>query len=98
MSEHAYRDQALRAKLAPKGEAVLVTPEGITTLETQTLRVRVRIVDVQYGEGPLPPNSFFERLTVELAAWPKEGAAGSGLPQPPDSSAAFGDTAELLNY
>jgi hypothetical protein len=100
MSEHAFNDQALRTKLAPKGEAVMVTPGGITVLETQTLRVQVRTVDLQYGEGALPPKSFFERLTVEIAAWPKEGAAANGgsPPQPPDASAAFGDTAELLNY
>ncbi|MBN1563414.1 MAG: hypothetical protein JXA10_06230 [Anaerolineae bacterium] len=101
MSEHAFNDQALRTKLAPKGEAVMVTPNGTTWLETQTLRVRVRVVDLQYGEGALPPNSFFERLTIELAAWQKEAEAdgGSDAPlQPPDASAAFGDTAELLNY
>jgi hypothetical protein len=97
MSDHAFKDQALRTKLAPKGEAILVSPGGVTTLETQTLRVQVRIVDLQYGEGSLPSNSFFERLTVEIAAWPKE-EAGSGAPRPPDTSTAFGDTAELLNY
>jgi hypothetical protein len=97
MSEHAYNDQALRTKLAPKGEAVLAAPNAITTLETQTLRVRVRVIDLQYGEGALPPNSFFQRLTVEIAAWPK-GDSGAGTSQPPDTSAAFGDTAELLNY
>ncbi|RPJ01317.1 MAG: hypothetical protein EHM39_03450 [Chloroflexi bacterium] len=96
MSEHAYNDQALRTKLAPKGEAVLAAPNAITVLETQTLRLRVRIIDLQYGEGPLPPHSFFERLTVEIAAWPKDDL-GEGT-VPPDSSAAFGDTAELLNY
>jgi len=98
MSEHAYNDQALRTKLAPKGEAVLVTPAGVSVLETQTLRVQVRIIDLQYGGGALPPNSYFERLTVEIAAWPKEGGLSGGSPQPPDTSAAFGDTAELLNY
>jgi len=98
MSEHAFNDPALRTKLAPKGEAVLVTPGGVTILETQTLRVQVRIVDLQYGEGALPPHSFFERLTVELAAWPKEGAEGGKPASQPASSAAFGDTAELLNY
>ena len=97
MSEHAYNDQALRTKLAPKGEAVLAAPNAVTTLETQTLRLRIRIIDLQYGEGALPPNSFFERLTVEIAAWPKDDG-GSGTPPPPDTSAAFGDTAELLNY
>jgi hypothetical protein len=99
MSEHAYNDQALRTKLAPKGEAVLAQPGGMTVLETQTLRVQVRIVDLQYGEGSLPPHSFFERLTVEIAAWPKEGAAaGRTAAQPSDPTAAFGDTTELLNY
>jgi hypothetical protein len=97
MSEHAYNDQALRTKLAPKGEAVLLEPGGITILETQTLRLRVRVIDLQYGEGALPLHSFFERLTVELAAWPKESVGGQP-PLPPDTSAAFGDTAELLNY
>ncbi len=98
MSEHAFNDEALRTKLAPKGEAVLATEGGVTVLETQTLRVQVRIVDLQYGSGPLPRNSYFERLTVELAAWTKEEQAGNGRSQPPDTSAAFGDTAELLNY
>lgn len=97
MSEHAFRDQALRTKLAPKGEAVMVSPNAVTSLETQTLRVRIRVMDLQYGEGALPPNSYFERMTVEIAAWPKEGAGGEGA-MPSDSSAAFGDTAELLNY
>jgi hypothetical protein len=98
MSEHAFKDQALRSKLAPKGDAVMVAPGAITSLETQTLRVQIRVVDLQYGEGSLPPNSFFERLTVEIAAWPKEDGSGTGKSQPPDTSAAFGDTAELLNY
>ncbi len=97
MSEHAYNDPALRTKLAPKGEAVLARPGAVTALETETLRVQVRIVDMQYGEGPLPPKSFFERLAVEIAAWPKQ-TSGAPSSQPPDSSAAFGDTAELLNY
>lgn len=100
MSQHAYNDQALRTKLAPKGEAVLVQPDTVTVLETQTLRLQVRVVDMQYGEGPLPPNSFLGRFTVELAAWPKEdaGTGEIGGPQPSDPSSAFGDTAELLNY
>lgn len=94
MSRHAFNDEALRTKLAPKGEAVLAEPGLVTTLETQTLRVQVRIIDLQYGTGAMPPQSFFERITVELAAWPKEG----GVPPNPKPDTAFGDTAELLNY
>ena len=95
MSEYAFHDEALRAKLAPKGEAVLATPDGVFELETQTLRLRVKIVDLKYGEGGPAPNSYFERLSVEIAAWPKEG--GSSTRETPPSD-AFGDTAELLNY
>jgi hypothetical protein len=96
MSEHAYHDEAIRAKLAPKGEAVLVEPNTIITLNTRTLRVQARVVDLAYGPpGPLPENSYFERLTIELAAWPTDDADaavedfGAGDLPSPD---AFGDT------
>ena len=83
MSDHAYNDDAIRAKLAPKGEAVLIKPGDKVMLETASLRVQARIVDLSYGTGPVPPNSFFERITIELAAWKREGApapAAGGTP------------------
>jgi len=27
--------------------------------------------DIEYGQGALPENSFFDRLTLEIAVWPK---------------------------
>ncbi|MBN1285677.1 MAG: hypothetical protein JXB47_09780 [Anaerolineae bacterium] len=90
MSEHAFYDEALRAKLAPKGEAVLAEPNAIIELDTNTLRVRVRVVDLAYGaDEPMPPNSYFERLTIELAAWATAEAEG---PPPIPPHEAFGDT------
>ncbi len=71
MSEHAYNDSALRAKLAPKGEASLIKKGDVVTLETQTLKVSARIDDLAYGSGGLPNNSFFQQVTIELAAWSK---------------------------
>jgi hypothetical protein len=71
MSEHAYNDSALRAKLAPKGEASLIKKGDVVTLETQTLKVNARIDDLGYGSGGLPNNSFFQQVTIELAAWSK---------------------------
>jgi hypothetical protein len=73
MSEHAYYDDALRAKLAPKGEAALAKPGEIVVLETAALIVNARVVEMEYGSGELPPQSFFNRLVIELAAWAKEG-------------------------
>ena len=71
MSEHAFKDDALKSRLAAKGEPVLVKSGDIVKLETATLVVTARVVDLAYGGGPLPPNSYFERLTIELAAFSK---------------------------
>ncbi len=78
MSEHAFNDPDLRASLAPKGEAVLAQANQPMVLETATLRVEAMVTEMSYGEGPLPPNSFFERLTVELVAFRKESGDTSG--------------------
>jgi hypothetical protein len=74
MSRYAFNDEALRTKLAPKGEPILLREGQDVILETKMLRLRVHVVEVMYGEGDLPSDSFFERLTVELAAWVKPGA------------------------
>jgi len=88
MSEHAYHDQELRATLAPKGEAVLAAPNQPVMLETATLRVEATATEIIYGSGALPPNSFFERLTVELVTYQKENQ-----PTPPSEPEAQGDNA-----
>lgn len=71
MSEHAFRDEALKSRLAAKGEPVLAAPGDTITLETATLKVTARVVDMAYGGGALPPSSFFERMTMELQAYRK---------------------------
>jgi hypothetical protein len=74
MSKYAFEDEALRTKLAPKGEPILVGEGEDLILETKMLRLRVHVVEVLYGKDDLPPDSFFERLTLELVAWVKPGA------------------------
>jgi hypothetical protein len=74
MSQHAFADEALKSRLAAKGEPVLVTPGDVVSMETASLVVTARVVDMAYGGGALPPNSFFERLTIELAAFTKHAA------------------------
>jgi hypothetical protein len=75
MSEHCFYDDALRAKLASKGEAVLGEEGAIINLETASLRVQGKVIEMEYGEGTLPPNSFVNRLTIELAAWQLDGTS-----------------------
>jgi hypothetical protein len=71
MSDHAFRDETLKSKLAAKGEPVLARSGEVVRMETATLKVEARIVDLQYGSGPLPSSSFFQQLTLEISAWKK---------------------------
>ncbi len=70
MSRYAYDDEASRNRLAAKGDPVLARSGDMVALETATLKVEARIVDLKYGEGALPGESFFEQMTVELRALP----------------------------
>jgi hypothetical protein len=73
MSEHAYNDPNIRARLEPKGELVVVKPQEQILLETATLQLLATVVDVEYGTGAMPQKSYFERITLELAVWPRSG-------------------------
>jgi hypothetical protein len=78
MSEHAYQDEELRARLASKGEAVLVEPGSPFVLETSGLQVRVDVTELVYGDDEMPAGSFFSKLTVELVATTKPAGGGQG--------------------
>lgn len=71
MSAHAFNDPTIRGRLEPKGELVLVEPQKQVILETESLQLLATIADVEYGVGALPDKSYFERVTLELAIWPK---------------------------
>lgn len=71
MSDNAFNDPVTMQELKAKGEPVLITPGAEVYLQTATLQLAARVVDMNYGQGALPQNSFFDRLTLELAIWPK---------------------------
>ncbi len=89
MSQYAFTDEALRTKLAPKGEPVLTEEGKDLILDTRMLRLRAHVAELDYAQVDLPPESVFDRLTVELAAWVKPQADGLEdrlPPGPPESS------------
>ncbi len=91
MSDHAYFDEALKAKLAPKGEPVLARESETIVLETATLIINAEITEMDYGDSSdLPDASYFDRFTIELSAWAKEGDYAA--PQ------TVSDEEDLLNY
>jgi hypothetical protein len=71
MSAHAFTDPAIRQKLEAKGEPFQANSGGQTILETATLRLVARVVDMTYGQGALPESSYFDSLVLELAIWQK---------------------------
>ena len=71
MSEYAYNDDSTRSNLEKKGSVVLMAKNSELWLETNRLKVLVKVIDFEYGEGSLPPNSFFQRATVEFSVWEK---------------------------
>jgi len=71
MSAHAFNDPAIRQKLEAKGEPFQANSGGQTILETATLRLVARVVDMTYGQGALPESSYFDSLVLELAIWQK---------------------------
>ncbi len=71
MSAHAFIDDTIRQRLAAKGEPVQAKPGGQVVLETATLQLVARVVDMAYGEGALPEESFFDNMIIELAVWQK---------------------------
>jgi hypothetical protein len=71
MSPHAFQEEMIRQRLAAKGEPVLGAPGTQIVLETATLQLEARVIDISYGEGALPAESFFDNLILELAIWQK---------------------------
>ncbi|MDY0018963.1 MAG: hypothetical protein RBT47_03085 [Anaerolineae bacterium] len=70
-SEYAYNDPTLNAKLSAKGEIMPIRPGLETTLETTALHVSVKVKELEYAQGDLPTNSFYQRVSIELRAWVK---------------------------
>jgi hypothetical protein len=71
MSTHAMGDSSIKQRLASKGEPVLLEPGKQILLETATLQLEAKVIEMVYGQGALPTGSFIERLTLELSVWPK---------------------------
>lgn len=88
VSEFAYNDPATRSSLETKGPLIIVKPGAMATLETNTLLLQATVMDVVYGTGPLPANSYFDRVSIKLQAWRRApGSAPSPAPAIPATAA-----------
>ncbi len=71
MSAHAYNDVATFQRMQAKGEPFMVERGKQIVLETAALQLLATVSDAAYGQGALPEQSYFDRLTLEISVWPK---------------------------
>lgn len=71
MSEYASEDSSLRQRLLSKGEPIKAEPGMSFVMETATLQLEAKVIDMVYARGPLPEDSNFSRLTMEISVWAK---------------------------
>lgn len=70
VSEFAFSNAELRARVDSRGELVLIKPGDELILETLALRIVVAIREVVYGrDSTVPANAYFDRLAIELKAF-----------------------------
>lgn len=81
LSEHAFRDEALRAKLAAKGEIMLAEIGKPFDLDTSNMQIRAQVTELEYAEEDELPNAVFSKLTIELMLEAKQEAAGPETPK-----------------
>lgn len=71
MSPHAFNDVATFQRLQAKGEPSMVERGKQVVLETAALQMVAIVSDAEYGQGALPEESYFDRLTLEISVWSK---------------------------
>ncbi len=71
MSPHAFNDVATFQRLQAKGEPSIVERGKQVVLETAALQMVATVSDAEYGQGALPEESYFDRLTLEISVWSK---------------------------
>lgn len=67
MSDQAFSDSGKRAKLEAKGKTLLAEQNQPVTVETPSLRLIARIVDMSINQGAA--GSYFERFVLDLKVW-----------------------------
>lgn len=72
LSEYAFQNKQIFDRLSSKGVLVMAKKDESIYLETKTLILMAKIVDVTYGQGPQPDQSYFDRLILDIAVWQKD--------------------------
>lgn len=68
MSRATFEDEGTKSRLELKGEPLLLQQGGEFSLETISLELSCKSLEVKYLEGGVPPQSYFKRVKLRLRA------------------------------
>lgn len=85
MSNYSFLDFVVKNRVALKGKVLVAGLDQVVVLETNSLIIHAEIIEMVYGrnqirdkiseilskKAPVPPQSFFQRLTITLSVWEK---------------------------
>jgi hypothetical protein len=75
ISDFGYRLASWRSELEKKGEVIPIRPDGVVVLETRELKAMAKVLQVEYADTPLNPNSVFQRVVIKIGVWKNTGGS-----------------------
>ena len=74
LSDFAMQNEKISDRLRQHGSCQQIRKNAVYTLETQTLRMDLQIVDLEYGSEMQEKNSYFTTVTFDIAVHGKTAA------------------------
>jgi hypothetical protein len=71
MSTFCFNQETLRHELESKGQAQLLQPGEILTIETKTLIAKAKVLQVEYEANHPNPQSIFKQVALRIGVWIK---------------------------
>lgn len=69
VTPEASKNPKIRERLEPKGEVVAIEPDDLVSLDSASMRLRAKVVDLAVKQSPPVPGVFYERLILDIAVW-----------------------------
>ncbi len=71
LSEANPNEIVFTTKAGQKNKPIAISPGAETTIETTTLRMKVKVAELVYAHNTSRPRNAFNRLTLKLGVWRK---------------------------
>ncbi len=73
-SAGGFYNPSQRSSRDPVNDVLVIEPDQTVVLETETLRLRVKVIAVEYLADVMASSSVFKQVSLKLAVWVKDHA------------------------